>query len=240
MIRFDDVSFRYPDQHRPALDHVELVVAEGELCLVMGATGAGKSTLLRSVNGLVPHFTGGTLHGDVRVDGRSTATVPPRDLAGTVGVVGQDPAAGFVADTVEDELAYVMENLGTDATVMRRRVEDALDLLAIAHLRDRALGTLSSGEAQRVAIASVITAAPRVLVLDEPTSALDPGAAEDILAAITRLVHDLGLTVLAAEHRLERIVQYADRVAVLDGHGRVASGDPVTLMASSPVAPPVA
>ena len=239
MIRFDDVSFRYPDQHRPALDHVELVVAEGELCLVMGATGAGKSTLLRSVNGLVPHFTGGTLYGDVRVDGRSTASVPPRDLAATVGVVGQDPIAGFVADTVEDELAYVMENLGIDPKIMRRRVEDALDLLAIAPLRARALGTLSSGEAQRVAIASVITSAPRVLVLDEPTSALDPGAAEDILAAITRLVHDLGLTVFAAEHRLERIVQYADRVAVLDGNGRVSSGDPAHLMRSSPVVPPV-
>jgi energy-coupling factor transport system ATP-binding protein len=101
------------------------------------------------------------------------------------------------------------------------------------------LGTLSSGEAQRVAIASVITAAPHVLVLDEPTSALDPGAAEDVLAALTRLVHDLGLTIVAAEHRLERIVQYADRIAVIDEVGRVESGDPAQMMRSSPVAPPV-
>ena len=153
--------------------------------------------------------------------------------------MGQDPVAGFVADTVEDELAYVMENLGIEPRVMRRRVEDALDLLAIADLRDRPLGTLSSGQAQRVAIASVITAAPRVLVLDEPTSALDPGAAEDILAALTRLVHDLGLTIIAAEHRLERIVQYADRIAVIDAHGRVESGAPQSMMRTSPVAPPV-
>ena len=239
MIRFDRVSFRYPDQRRDALDAVELEIAEGEFCLVVGQTGAGKSTLLRAVNGLVPHFTGGTMYGGVVVDGRSTATVPPREMASTVGVVGQDPVAGFVADTVEDELAYVMENLGTDPTVMRRRVEDALDLLSIADLRDRPLGTLSSGQAQRVAIASVITAAPRVLVLDEPTSALDPGAAEDILAALTRLVHDLGLTIVAAEHRLERIVQYADRIAVIDADGRVTSGDPTELMRTSPVAPPV-
>jgi len=239
MIRFDRMSFRYPDQSRDALGDVDLAIEEGELCLVVGETGAGKSTLLRAVNGLVPHFTGGTMHGGVVVNGRSTATVPPREMASTVGVVGQDPTAGFVADTVEDELAYVMENLGTDPAVMRRRVEDALDLLSIADLRDRPLATLSSGEAQRVAIASVITAAPRVLVLDEPTSALDPGAAEDILAALTRLVHDLGLTIIAAEHRLERIVQYADRIAVIDGHGRVTIGDPSDMMRTAPVAPPV-
>ena len=241
MIRLDRVSFRYSGRDEPALDGVDLAVPEGELCLVIGETGSGKSTLLRAVNGLVPHFTGGTLYGDVCVDGKSTAAVPPREMAATVGVVGQDPVAGFVADTVEDELAYVMENLGIEPTIMRRRVEDALDLLGIAHLRDRPLGTLSSGEAQRVAIASVITAAPRVLVLDEPTSALDPGAAEDVLAAVTRLVHDLGLTVLAAEHRLERIVQYADRVAVVGSgrRGRVTSGDPADVLQASPVAPPV-
>ncbi|HEX4821696.1 MAG TPA: ATP-binding cassette domain-containing protein [Acidimicrobiales bacterium] len=239
MIELEQVSFRYPDAPRAALDHVDLAIGEGELCLVVGETGSGKSTLLSAVNGLVPHFTGGTLHGNIRVDGRTTTGVPPRELAATVGVVGQDPAAGFVADTVEDELAYVMENLGIEPTVMRRRVEDALDLLGIAPLRNRAVGTLSSGEAQRVAIASVLTAAPRILVLDEPTSALDPGAAEDILAALTRLVHDLGLTILAAEHRLERIVQYADRVAMLDGHGRVSIGDPAMQMRTSPVAPPV-
>src|SRR5258706_6065100 len=234
MIRLDRVTFHYPERRDAALRDVDLTVPEGELCLVIGETGAGKSTLLRSVNGLVPHFTGGTLRGTVSVDGRSTAAFPPRELAATVGVVNQDPSAGFVADTVEDELAYVMENLGIEPQVMRRRVEDALDLLAIADLRGRALGTLSSGEAQRVAIASVLTAAPRVLVLDEPTSALDPGAAEDVLAALTRLVHDLGLTILAAEHRLERIVQYADRIAVIDELGGGRSGGPEPMMRHAP------
>ena len=118
-------------------------------------------------------------------------------------------------------------------------MEDALDLLSIADLRHRALGTLSSGQAQRVAIASVLTAAPRVLVLDEPTSALDPGAAEEVLAALTRLVHDLGLTIVAAEHRLERVVQYADRVIAIDEDGAVRAGDPRSIMTDAPVAPPV-
>ena len=239
MIRFDHVTFTYPNSSQPALVDVDFDIAEGEFCLVIGRTGAGKSTLLRSINGLVPHFTGGTLRGQVLIDGRSTAAAPPREFADLVGVVGQDPTSGFVADTVEDELAYAMENLGVSATVMRRRVEDALDLLSIADLRHRALGTLSSGQAQRVAIASVLTAAPRVLVLDEPTSALDPGAAEEVLAALTRMVHDLGLTIVAAEHRLERVVQYADRVIAIGDDGTARRGDPQSIMTDAPVAPPV-
>jgi energy-coupling factor transport system ATP-binding protein len=238
VIRFDHVTFTYPDAPRPALVDVDFTVDEGEFALVIGETGSGKSTLLRSVNGLVPHFTGGTLHGSVTIDGMSTVS-PPRELADRVGVVGQNPSAGFVTDTVEDELAYVMENLGVPPDVMRRRVEDVLDLLGIASLRRRMVGTLSTGEAQRVAIGSVLTASPRVLVLDEPTSALDPGAAEDVLAILTRLVDDLGLTVLLAEHRLERVVQYATRVAIVGGDRRVRIGAPAAMMADAPVAPPV-
>ena len=194
------------------LDNVDLVVPEGELCLVVGATGTGKSTLLRA-----DERARAALHRRDVVRVRSPSTAgrprdrPPRDLADVVGVVGQDPAAGFVTDTVEDELAYAMENLGVAPDVMRRRVEDVLDLLDLHDLRDRPLATLSGGQQQRVAIGSVLTAHPRVLVLDEPTSALDPAAAEEVLAALTRLVHDLGITVLVAEHRLERVVQYADR-----------------------------
>src|SRR4051794_19912358 len=148
--------------------------------------------------------------------------------------------AGFVTDTVEDELAYAMESLGIAPDVMRRRVEETLDLLGLAEVRDRPLLSLSAGQQQRVAIGSVIALHPRGLVLDQPTSALDPAAAEDVLAALTRLVHDLGLTVVLAEHRLERVVQYADRVVFVPGLGRpVESGAPVDLLAYTPVAPPV-
>ena len=133
--------------------------------------------------------------------------------------MGQDPLAHFVTDTVEDELAYGMESSGCRPQAMRRRVEETLDLLGLAALRDRPLATLSGGQQQRVAIGSVLTVHPGVLVLDEPTSALDPGAAEEVLAVLQRLVHDLGTTVLMAEHRLERVVQYADRVLLLPGRG---------------------
>jgi energy-coupling factor transport system ATP-binding protein len=239
MIVFDRVSITYDGVAEPVLRNVNLQIPEGELCLVIGATGAGKSSLLGAVNGLVPHFTGGTLAGRVTVDGRDTAHHPPRELADVVGVVGQDPLAGFVTDTVEEELAYGMEQLAIAPDVMRKRVEETLDLLGLAELRHRALHELSGGQQQRVAIGSVLTAHPRVLVLDEPTSALDPTAAEEVLAAITRLVHDLGVTVLLAEHRLERVVQYADRVLHLAGDGTVVDGTPAEIFRSSTVAPPV-
>ena len=240
MIRFDQVSLTYPDAPTPTLRDVDLYVPEGELCLVVGRTGSGKSTLLRAVNGLVPHFTGGTLAGRVTVGGRDTASHPPRELADVVGVVGQDPVAGFVTDVVEDELAYGMESLGLAPALMRRRVEETLDLLGLAELRSRPLATLSGGQRQRVAIGSVLTAHPAVLVLDEPTSALDPPAAEEVLAALQRLVHDLGLTVLLAEHRLERVVQYADRLVHVPGAGApLEVGAPADVLATSPVAPPV-
>ncbi|MFI6418226.1 ABC transporter ATP-binding protein [Streptomyces sp. NPDC050842] len=238
MIRFENVSVRYEDGDgaEPTLRNVNLTVPEGELVLLVGPSGVGKSTLLGAVSGLVPHFTGGTLTGRVTVDGRDTRTHPPRELADVVGTVGQDPSAHFVTDTVEDELAYGMESLGLAPAVMRRRVEETLDLLGLAELRDRPIATLSGGQRQRVAIGSVLTPHPKVLVLDEPTSALDPSAAEDVLAVLQRLVHDLGTTVLLAEHRLERVVQYADQVILLpDG----VMGPPAEIMAVSPVHPPV-
>ncbi|OCC11114.1 ABC transporter ATP-binding protein [Streptomyces sp. PTY087I2] len=239
MITFDQVSVVYDGAAEPVLRDVNLRVDEGELCLVVGHTGVGKSTLLGAVNGLVPHFTGGTLYGTVTVDGRDTAGHPPRELADVVGVVGQDPLDGFVTDTVEEELAYAMEQLAISPTVMRKRVEETLDLLGLADLRHRALYELSGGQQQRVAIGSVLTAHPRVLVLDEPTSALDPTAAEEVLAAVTRLVHDLGVTVLLAEHRLERVVQYADRVIHLPGNGRVVADPPSEIFTTSSIAPPI-
>ncbi|SMQ15954.1 energy-coupling factor transport system ATP-binding protein [Streptomyces sp. Ag82_O1-12] len=240
MIRFEDVSVTYDGAREPTVRGIDFEVPEGELVLLAGPSGVGKSTVLGAVSGLVPHFTGGTLRGRVTVAGRDTRTHKPRELADVVGTVGQDPLSHFVTDTVEDELAYGMESLGLAPDVMRRRVEETLDLLGLAGLRDRPIATLSGGQQQRVAIGSVLTPHPSVLVLDEPTSALDPAAAEEVLAVLQRLVHDLGTTVLMAEHRLERVIQYADQVVLLPSPGAPPIlGDPAEVMAVSPVYPPV-
>ena len=239
MIRFEHVTITYADAAEPTLRDVNLSIPAGELCVVVGGTGSGKSTLLGAINGLVPHFTGGVLQGRVTVDGRDTRTHPPRELADVVGVLLQDPLAGCVTDTLEEELAYGMEQLAIAPEVMRKRVEETLDLLGLADLRNRALHQLSAGQLQRAAIGAVLTAHPKVLVLDEPTSALDPTAAEEVLATITRLVHDLGVTVVMAEHRLERVVQYADSIVHVPGDGTIEHDDPAELLAHTSVAPPI-
>ena len=224
MITLDAVSFGYPGAP-PVLSGVDLEVRDAELLAVAGPTGSGKSTLLRIFNGLVPHLTGGRLSGRLLIDGEDVTGAPPRDLAHLVGYVGQDPVAGFVTDTVEEELAYGMEQLGLAPATMRRRVEETLDLLGLADLRRRDLMSLSGGQQQRVAIGSVLTMHPRLLVLDEPTSALDPTAAEEVLATLTRLVHDVGVAVVLAEHRLERVLPFADRLAWIAAGG-VLVGEP--------------
>lgn len=239
MITFDRVSVTYTDAPTAALRQVSLEIPEGELVLVIGPTGSGKSTLLRTINGLVPHFSGGTLAGRVVVDGLDTREHRPRDLATVVGLVEQNPSSTFVTDVVEDEVAYGMETLGLDSATIRRRMEETLDLFALTPLRFRPLADLSGGQAQRVAIASVFASGPRVLVLDEPTSALDPVSAEEVLASLQRIVHDLGVTVVLAEHRLERVVHHADRVVLVEDGRASPLLDPATAMASSPVFPPV-
>ena len=213
LLELRGIHFGYDDA--AILTGVDLAVDEAELMLVSGPTGSGKSTLLGIVTGLVPRFSGGHLTGDVLLDGASILEAPPRERAHVIGYVAQSPVSGFVTDTVEEELAYGMEQLGLPAETMRRRVEETLDLLGIAELRNRDLRALSGGQQQRVAIGSVLTMHPRLLVLDEPTSALDPTAAEEVLATLTRLVHDLGVSVLLAEHRLERVVPFADRMLLL-------------------------
>ena len=243
MIEFEKLTFSYPDergQGEPVLRDLTLSIEEGEFVLVVGPSGSGKSTLLRCINGLVPHFYGGTLSGHVRVHGRDPVALEPRRMSELVGFVFQDPEAQAVVDTVEDELAFAMENQGMPSTVMRKRIEEVLDQLNIAHLRGRKLSTLSGGERQRVAIGAVLTCQPQVLVLDEPTSQLDPQAAEEVLDTLVKLNHDLGLTIVLSEHRLERVAQYADKILYLAGQGQPPlMGEPRAVLAQIPLVPPL-
>lgn len=223
IITFEEVTYAYPESRSPALRGVDWRIAPGEFVTVTGPSGSGKSTLLRCLNGLTPHFSGGTFDGVVTVAGHDTRRYTPRALARVTGFVFQDPEAQFVTSRVDDELAFGMEQLGVPPLTMRKRVEEVLDLLGIATLRDREIATLSGGERQRVAVAAALALQPEILALDEPTSQLDPWGAEEVLAALARLNDDLGLTIVLAEHRLERVVSHADRLTILDREGRIAS-----------------
>jgi energy-coupling factor transport system ATP-binding protein len=221
------VTYTYPGADRPALRDIDLIVGPAEVVLVVGTSGGGKSTLLRCLNGLVPHFHGGTFAGRVTVDGLDTRTTPARLLARHVGLVFQDPESQSVMTTAEREIAFGLENIGVPAGAISRLVEEALISTNLSHLRHAPLAELSGGELQRVALAGVIAMQPGLLALDEPTSQLDPVSSEDILAAVRRLSEDTGSSILLAEHRIERCLHLATRVLVLE-HGELVRDDEPT------------
>ncbi len=226
MITIEHLSYAYPNRDQAALCDVSWQVEAGEFVLVAGSSGSGKSTLLRCLNGLVPHFTGGTINGRITVNDIDALATGPHELSRHVGFVLQNPEAQAVLDRVEPEIAFGLENAALPPQEMRVRVEEVLDLLDLAPLRERPLTNLSGGERQRVAIAAALALRPQILVLDEPTSQLDPKSAEDVLRALVRLNEDLGLTIILAEHRLERVLRYVDRVTYLE-NGRIQTDAPV-------------
>jgi energy-coupling factor transport system ATP-binding protein len=240
MISFHDLSFTYPGTKQPALFGINVQIPDQGICLVMGPSGAGKSTFLRCINGLVPHFSGGSLHGSIQVNDLDPVRLSPREMSHIVGFVFQDPEAQFVVDLVEDEIAFSLENAAISTNEMELRIEDALALLELSALRSRRLETLSGGELQRVAIAAALALRPQILVLDEPTSQLDPHGAEEVLQTLLRLNSQLGLTIVLAEHRLERVLPYASQIVYLSPEfpGGLA-GQPREVLCRMPLNPPL-
>lgn len=226
-IQIDRLTYRYPAATGPAVQDESWSIPEGAFALVVGRSGSGKSTLLRAVNGLVPHFSGGAFGGEVLVGGIDTRHHGPRELGSMVGFVFQDPESQLVTDRVDREIAFGLEQRGINRATMRRRVEEVLDLLGIAHLRRRSPQELSGGERQRVAIAATLALHPRILVLDEPTSQLDPWGAGDVVHALAQLNDDLGLTIVVAEHRLEHFLPRADVLRWMPGLPKPSVAGPV-------------
>src|SRR4030066_2232693 len=240
MINIHDLTFTYPGAKQPALLGITLKIPAREFCLVIGPSGGGKSTFLRCINGLVPHFSGGSLHGSILVHGLDPVKLSPREMSQTVGFVFQDPEAQFVVDLVEDEIAFSLENAAISSDEMEIRIEEVLKLLDMTSLRNRRLETLSGGERQRVAIAAALALRPQILVLDEPTSQLDPHGAEEVLQTLMRLNNQLGLTIVLAEHRLERVVPYTGQIIYLSNEFPGAlTGEPREVLGKIPLNPPM-
>jgi energy-coupling factor transporter ATP-binding protein EcfA2 len=224
-ISFDDYSFTYIGSSAPALKKITLDISPREIVIIAGSSGCGKSTLLRSINGLIPHMYNGTSGGSVRVDGVDVAETQIIELAKKVGFVFQNPENQIFMFTVERDIAFGLENLGTAREEIRDRVDWALRLLRIGHLATRAPHELSDGQKQRVALAGVLAMKPTILILDEPTSLLDPSTALELIGIVQTLNRELGITVLIVEHRLDLLAHIASRIVCVD-RGEVAFDGP--------------
>jgi energy-coupling factor transport system ATP-binding protein len=220
------LTYAYPNAAAPALNDVSLQLQPGEFALLAGRSASGKSTLLRAACGLVPHFHGGEIEGRIEVAGTDALVTGPGELAAAVGYVAQDPETQVVSTTVAAEIELPLEMRGEGPDSRARAVEEVALALAIPHLLERAVDTLSGGELQRVALAAALVIRPRLVLLDEPTSQLDPVAGDELIWLLRRLNEEWGVAILLAEHRLERCLAAADRVIAMTSGSIAFDGDP--------------
>jgi energy-coupling factor transporter ATP-binding protein EcfA2 len=236
-IDVSQLTYTYPGSATPALKGVTFQVAAGQLVAVIGANGAGKSTLCLALAGLIPALFHGEMQGTATVLGMDTRQYAdhPGQFNGRVGLVLQNPANQLsgMRYTVFEEVAFGLENLGTPPSEMPGRIEHALEQVGLADLRDRSPYALSGGQQQRLALASILVLSPSVLLLDEPTAMLDPQGSQAVFEIVQTLVKQ-GTTVVIAEHRMEWMAQYADRVIAL-AEGEVILDGPPTDVLSSPL-----
>jgi energy-coupling factor transport system ATP-binding protein len=225
------LGYSYPHSVCPALEDVSLEVAPGEFVLLAGRSASGKSTLLKAACGLVPHFHGGEIEGEVQVADLDAIAAGPGELAAAVGYLAQDPETQVVSTTVAAEIELPLEMRGDEPGDRARAVEEVALALAIPHLLDRSVDTLSGGELQRVALAAALVTRPRLILLDEPTSQLDPVAGDELIWLLRRLNEEWGVAVLLAEHRLERCLAAADRVVAMEAGGIAFDGTPADFLA---------
>ncbi len=226
MIEIKDFSFKYNDAVHPNLRNINLKIEKGEFLLITGPSGSGKTTLIRSFNGLIPHFYGGHITGQVKVQDQDVFNTPTRIMAEKVGMIFQNPENQLFMNDVENEIAFGMENLHFPRNKMKKRVEEMLNSFGLSELRKKQISTLSGGEKQKVAIASIIAMNPEVLILDEPTAELDPKSAEEILDFVLKLNSELRITIILIEHRLDRVLQFVDRVLLMKDGMIIKDGTP--------------
>jgi energy-coupling factor transporter ATP-binding protein EcfA2 len=216
VIETKNLTYTYPGASRPSISDVSIKVEKGQFVLITGPSGCGKTTLCRTFNGLIPHFYQGELKGEIIVAGQDATKHPTYEMAKHVGLVFQNPENQLFALSVEKDVAFGLENLGSSREEMRKRVDWALNLTGIYDLRERSPHEMSGGQQQRVAIAAVLAMQPEIIVLDEPTSFLDPLSAEKIFEVIHEFNKKLGITVVLVEHRLDLTAKYADHIIIMD------------------------
>lgn len=219
------LSFTYSGTEQPAIRDIDIRVESGEFILLVGPSGCGKSTFCRCLNGLIPHFHTGEMKGRVLVMGKDTATTPTFILSQDVGFVFQNPENQLFALSVENDVAFALENLGYPRDEIRKRVDSALRTVDIESLRNKSPFELSGGQQQRVAIASVLAMKPSLMIFDEPTSFLDPLSAQNLIRSISEIQDTTGMAVILVEHRLDLAARYATRIVVME-RGRIAEDGP--------------
>jgi len=245
LFEIKNLTYYYPETTRPALQNIHLTIEEGEFVLVVGGSGSGKSSLARALTGLIPDFYGGRIGGQVLLRGQNIRTLDRRQIAGTVGMVFQDPEQQLVMTSVQAEIAFGLENLGLPPAEMFRRVAEVMSFLNLTPIKHAFTTNLSGGQKQKLALASILAMQPSVLILDEPTSQLDPAAAEEFFNLIKRLNEEMNFTIILVEQRLERCFHLADRVLVMENGSIVKDGSPAAAATwqctrGLPFMPPVA
>ncbi|USG99991.1 ATP-binding cassette domain-containing protein [Thermococcus argininiproducens] len=226
MIRVEELSFKYAGAKDYSLKDINLKIKKGEFLGILGASGSGKSTLCLTFNGIIPHSIKGEFSGNVFVKGYNTKEASVAELSKLVGLVLQNPDSQLFNMTVEEEVAFALENLGLDVEEIRRRIYWALKITGLEGLEKEFPPNLSGGQKQRLVIASVLAMRPEILVLDEPTSQLDPLGREQVLSLITLLNKEQGITIILVEHNTEYLFDFADRIIVLDKGELVMEGKP--------------
>ncbi|AIF69016.1 cobalt ABC transporter ATPase [Palaeococcus pacificus DY20341] len=226
LIRVEDLSFKYLGSEDYSLKGINLKVKKGEFLGILGASGSGKSTLCLTFNGIIPHSISGEFEGNVYVKGYNTKDTSVAELSTLVGLILQNPDSQLFNMTVEEEVAFGLENLGLDVEEIKRRIKWALKLAGLEGLENEFPPNLSGGQKQRLAIASVLAMKPEVLVLDEPTSQLDPLGREQVLSLVTLLNKEQGITTIMVEHNTDYLLNFADRVIVMDKGEIILEGKP--------------
>jgi len=225
-IEIRDLWFRYPLSEDWVLRGVDMEVGEGEFVAIMGPSGCGKSTLLYILAGIIPSMIKGEVKGSVKILGRDVLGLPPEEVVRNVGFAFQNPDAQLVMPSVLEEVVMGLENLGIPREEVLARAWEVLRYVGLDGKASYSPRSLSAGERQILAIASVIALRPRILILDEPTSMLDHRGTARVLSLIERLKRDIGVTIIVVEHRIEWAVEVADRIAIMSGGRIEAMGDP--------------